>query len=333
MKVYLSNEVKSKSYHFTYRLRRNISHIYTSLSIDVIDKINMAFDFAHFVDISQKKEINYVKDVLKKKVIFSYFVQKASSKVESISQLKIPLEDKRVLNKCDLIFVSCQADKMVLIANEVNVPIEILAPGIREERFTEISEIEKSAFFKYASLIEKEKFALGLISYKNEQDIKDLITISKGLQNIKLFIFGPKTGLFSLSWKIRKLIKKAPKNLIFKSYVNQDVFKSAMLESKFFIVTRESEKEILTILEAMITKTQIFTFNNHYTGDFLIDNVNCILSLNGEDMVKDIVNYMEKGNNSTIEEAYKQAKKLNFEEISKEAKRFLDKYVDLKICQ
>ena len=106
-----------------------------------------------------------------------------------------------------------------------------------------------------------------------------------------------------------------------------------MLESKFFIATREGEKEILTLLEAMITKTQIFTFNNHYTGDFLIDNVNCILSLNGEDMAKSILAYLEGGVNSTVENAYIQVKKFNFKEISKEVKSLLDKYIDLKISQ
>ena len=71
MKVFLSSEVKSKSYHFIYRIRRNLSHIYSSLSIDIVDKINSNFDFAHFIDISQKKEIAYVKDDLKKKIVFS----------------------------------------------------------------------------------------------------------------------------------------------------------------------------------------------------------------------------------------------------------------------
>ncbi|MDD7736298.1 MAG: glycosyltransferase [Bacilli bacterium] len=332
MKVYLSHKNKAQFLHICYRLNRDLSTLYYLKGIDYCEDIKQDFDFAHFIDISQKNEIIYVKDILKKKVIINYFVNKKLSKNESLSDIVIPFEDKRILNKCDLVLVSCQADKMILIANEIKSPIEILPLPVKEERFTNISSLEKSSFFQYAGLVKEEKFALALVSYKNYQDIQDLIDLANLVTNIKFFVFGPSIKHYKLPLKIKSAINNAPKNIVFKSFVNEDIFKSAMLLSSFFIVTREADKEVMTILEAMITKTQIFTYNTHFTGDLLIDNENCLLAFSSNEMALLINKYL---NNeiSTIDKAYQIAKNNSYENSSEKLKQILEKYIDLNLPQ
>ena len=332
MKVYLSQKNKSNSFHICYRLNRDLSTLYYLNGIDYTEDIKQDFDFAHFVDISQKNEIIYVKDIKRKKVIIDYFVNKKLSKNQTLSDIIVPFEDKRILNKCDLVLVSCQADKMILIANEIKAPIEILPLPLKEERFTKISPLEKSSFIQYAGLVKDELFSLALVSYKNYQDIQDLIDLANLVKNVKFFVFGPNIKHYKLPLKIKKAIKKAPRNIVFKSFVNEDIFKSAMLLSKFFIVTREADKEVMTILEAMITKTQIFTYSNHLTGDLLIDNENCLLAYSPSEMATLIEKYL---NNeiSTIDKAYQNGKNYNYEKSSKSLKQILEKYIDLNLPQ
>ncbi len=325
MKVFLCRDFNSTFYHVNARLHRDLESLYYLMGIDVTTNEEQHFDFAHFVDISQKSKILYVKERLKKKVILNYFVNKKNSNSLENSYL-IPFEDKRILNKVDLIIVSCQADKMTLILNDIKTNIEIMTPSVKEERFTKINELEKNSFFQYAGLLKNEEFALAVVNYKNYQDIFDLISLSEKLPELSFFVFGPKIK-FSTPRKIKKMIKNAPRNIKFKTIINEDLFKSAMLLSKFYIVTRESEGEVITILEAMITKTQLLTFNTHLNGDVLKDNVNCILSNDIDQMKENIVNYLN-GKISTIDEAYKYAKECNYLNSSQNLKNILDQYID-----
>lgn len=325
MKVYLCNEFKSDINHISHRLYRDLVSLYYLMGIDVVTSNEQNFDFAHFVDMSKKNEIIYVKERLKKKVIVNYFVNKKLTRTDGISDIVISFEEKRVLNRVDLVIVSCQADKMILIANEIKTPIEIMTPPIKEERFTNISELEKNSFYQYAGIVKNEQFALSVVNLKNYQDVFDLVELARKLSDLRFFVFGPKIKIRTAG-RIKKLIKTAPRNFIYKSYLNEDLFKSAMLHSKFFIVTRETEGELLTILEAMITKTQIFTFNTHLTGDVLIDNINCILSINAEDMGNQITKYLDN-NISTTEEAYLFAKECDYSKCSLQLKSILENYI------
>lgn len=331
MKVYLGKNFKSNFYQIYFRLHRDYSSLYYINGIDVTTNIEDSFDFAHIIDVSQRKEINYVKDKLKKKVVVNYFVNKKLSKAQNVTDIVIPFEDRRILNKCDLVIVSCQADRMILAANEIKTPIEIITPPVKEERFTKVSELEKNAFFQYGGLVKTDQFALANVSYKHEQDVIDLIDLANELKNYRFFVFGPRITMSTLK-KIKKLIKSAPENIKFKTYVNEDLFKSAMLLANFYIVTREAEGELIHILEAMITKTQIFMYHTHLTGDVLNDNVNCIHAINSKDMAEKIQSFIDK-KDSTIQEAYEFAKECNYENCSLILKRILENYIDLEYIQ
>ena len=318
MKIYLCDKIASTFYHVGHRLYRDLATLYYLQGIDITTNIEERFDYAHFLDISQRKEILHVKDRLKKKVVIDYFVDKKKTKNIGLSEVSIPLEDRRILNKCDLVIVCCQADKMILISNNVKTPIEIMPLPVSEERFSNISNLEKNAFIQYAGLVKNEEFAIAMTNYKDSQDIQDLIELATRIKNMKFFVFGPRRGFFTTPKKIQHLVKKAPSNIIFKSYTSEDIFKSAMLFSKFFIATRNANVELLTALEAMITKTQIFTYNTHYIGDVLVDNDNCLLACSSEEMASLIQNYNEE--TSTVENAYELAKKCSYDSSSETLK-------------
>ena len=332
MKVFLSkNFITNSPKYILFRLHRDYSAIYYINGIDVTKHIGGNYDFAHFLSIKEKKDIYYVKDKLNKKVVVNYFVDKHLSTKQGISEVIIPVEEKKILEKCDLIIVSCQVDKMILVANGITTHIEVVTPPVKEEKFTTISDLEKNSFFKYGGLVKNDQIGLALVNYKNVKDIEDLIYIAGELKQYKFFVFGPKLKKLG-SWKIKGLIKKAPTNLKFKSYVDEDIFKSAMLLSSFFIVTRELEGELITILEAMVTKTPIFTFHSHFTGDVLNDNVNCIHALNKEEMAKKIINSLNSCE-KIVDEAYRFAMSNNYETCGKILKQLLTKYVDLDLSQ
>lgn len=331
MKVFLSKNFKTESDQIYLRLHRDLSAIYYINGVDVTSHIEANYDFAHFVNISCKKDILFVKEKLKKKVIVNYFIDKHTAKKDNVSEILIPNDEKKLLNKCDLIIASCQADKMILIANEIKTPIEVVTPPVKEEKFSRISGLEKNSFFKYAGLMKNDSFALSMVNYKNIQDVQDLIVLANELKTYKIFVFGPRLKLFR-NLKIKKQIRKAPKNIYFKTYINEDLFKSALLLSNFFIVTRESEGEIITILEAMITKTQIMTYHSHFIGDVLNDNVNCIHVTDSKELANKIKQCEEFGF-PTIEEGYSFAKKSNYETCGQNLKQILEKYIELDFSQ
>lgn len=328
MKIYLCNKIKPNINYYGYRLLRDLNHLYFLRGVDITNDIDSKFDYAHFVDISQKKEIYYVRDVLKKKVAVDYFVNKRKNKNIGLSEIVIPLEDKKILNKCNLIIVSCNADKMILLANDIKTPIEVMPLPVNEERFTHVSDLEKNSFFQYAGLLKGERFALSTTNYKDLKDIKNLVEIAEKVKNVRFFVFGPKRGIFNTPLSIKNAIDSAPSNIVFKTFVDEDIFKSAMLLSSFFIATSNADLEILTVLEAMITKTQIFTFTSHYMGDVLIDNRNCLCGYSSSEVVN-LINKFLQNEISTVDQAYQYAKKHSYQECSEILEKILLNYVEL----
>jgi glycosyltransferase involved in cell wall biosynthesis len=191
--------------------------------------------------------------------------------------------------------------------------------------------LEKNSFFQYAGLVKNDQFGLALVNYKSKEEIQDLIYLADNLKQYKFFVFGPRISKFK-GCSIKRLIKKAPDNIKFKTYVDEDVFKSAMLLSSFFVVTKELEGELVTILEAMVTKTPVFTFSTHFNGDVLNDNVNCICASNKEEMVEKI-NANISNNQSVLEEAYSFSRISDYQTCGSILKQLLLKYVDLDLSQ
>lgn len=332
MKVYLCDKISKRVNHFGYRLLRDLTHLYFLKGVDITNNIESKFDYAHFIDISQRKEILYVRDILKRKVAVDYFVNKKKNKNSGLSEVTIPFDDRKILNKCNLVIVSCNADKMILIANDIKTPIEVMPLPINEERFTHVSDLEKNSFFQFAGLLKDDLFGIATSTYKDLKDVQNLVEIAKRSKNLKIFVFGPKISFFKTPHSIRNAIKKAPNNIRFRSFINEDLFKSAMLLSKFYIAPSNADLEILTVLEAMITKTQIFTFNSHYLGDILIDNKNCLYGCNPTEIVSQINSFLSN-DISTVDEAYEYAKKNSYHSSSEILERILLNYVELDNSQ
>jgi hypothetical protein len=89
-----------------------------------------------------------------------------------------------------------------------------------------------------------------------------------------------------------------------------------VLLAKFFVITKESNCEILNIFDAEISKTQIVSISSREIGDVLINGQNCLIEDTAEKLSLEIQKVMNQ-EKSTIEEGFKQAQKEAYPIIAK----------------
>lgn len=307
MKIFINSEFKGDFVQAEYRIRRNLVSIYKLLDYEVVDIIDETVDIAQFIGVdSCKDKINACLDKYKMKVIVNYFID--NKHYDKKGKAKIPFDEKKILNKVNLVIVPSENDKKVLLANEITTRIEVVTPGANMSKFENLTELERDSFLRYSGMVKGEPYVLSLVSYKNEEDILDLITLAKRVPYLKFYVFGPNLGFFKIKHKILRLITFAPRNLKFRSFVNEDLYKSAMLLAKFFVVTKESNCEILNILDAEVSKTQLVTISSRGIDDTLIDKENCIVEDTAEKLSLDIQKAMNC-EGCTVEQGFKFAQK------------------------
>jgi hypothetical protein len=315
MKIFINSGFKGDFVQTEYRIRRNLVSIYKLLDYEVVDTIDETVDVAQFIGVeSFKDKINTCLDKYKMKVIVNYFID--NKYYDKKGDVKIPFDEKKILNKVNLVIVPTENEKKALEANEITSRIEVVTPGANLNKFENLSDLEKDSFLRYSGMIKGEPYAIAITSYKNTDDVLDLITLAKRVPYLKFYVFGPNLGFFRTKHKIMRLIAFAPKNIKFRSFVNEDLYKSAVLLAKFFVITKESNCEILNIFDAEISKTQIVSISSREIGDVLINGQNCLIEDTAEKLSLEIQKVMNQ-EKSTIEEGFKQAQKEAYPIIAK----------------
>jgi glycosyltransferase involved in cell wall biosynthesis len=298
-----------------YRIRRNLVSIYELLGYEVTDELDETVHIAQFIGVENNKEnISLCAEKYKINTIINYFID--SSVFNKNGEAKLSFEDKKYLNKANLVIVPTEFDKKILLENEITTRIEIVSPGINLSKFTKLSDIEKESFLKYSGLIKGEPFVLAVSRFKCEKDIQDIALLARRLPYLKFYVFGPGISLFKTSHKILRQLPFLPKNMMLKSYINEDFYKSAVLLAKFMYITRDTNCDILNILDGKLSKTQIITINSIEANKSLIDGVNCICK-DSPGLLSLEMQKVMSGEYSTIDEAYKEIQNESYELISK----------------
>jgi 1,2-diacylglycerol-3-alpha-glucose alpha-1,2-glucosyltransferase len=229
------------------------------------------------------------------------------------------------LNSATLVIVPTTSGKTILTHLGVTTPIEELSEGIIKARYNHEHEIEKGIFPRYFGYNPARPLVIANGRYSKESGLPDYIEIARKFPQVDFYYFGPQPTRWSF-WYFKKEYRHAPSNVHLKKTVHEDVYRSALLNAKAFMLPGHYTAGTVSLLDPMMARVQIIARDEAVYPDFLIDKQNGYVAGSNYDLEKILEKYLSGELPSTIETAYKKALELDLEKI---APRLKDIYESL----
>ena len=340
MKVLVSFQPNRKVTDFEgARLRKTIKGALEMVGVDYTTSIVDKYDVVHLISPEDENKMNDAKENNIPVVVSacyceddpeaSYFEHKSN---DGIRTTKVSDKALRFLNKADLVLVPSRSVRDFLVDSGVTSDISISLPGINMSRFDFSREDEKTIFYRYFREDPKKKLVIGLGEYDSAMDgINSFINAAKLCPDAMFYYIGRETipGIYN-SFKIKKLISSAPKNLKYISVLPDDIYRSALLNAQLFVLPGYKTAGVVSIMDAMAAKCQIVARKQAVYSDFLKDGKTAYLGEFSETLSSLVKDYLNGKLKPTIEEAYKEVSKCNLQVVGEQLRWFYLEQINIK---
>ncbi|MBO5524914.1 MAG: glycosyltransferase [Roseburia sp.] len=155
----------------------------------------------------------------------------------------------------DVILTPTEYSKRLLESYGLQKPIYSISNGVDTEQFYS-SAARREAFRKKYHLSEAEPVVISVGHMIERKGILDYIALARELPDVRFFWFGH-TKSWLLPGKVREAIKRAPSNLIFAGYIEQEELKNAYCGADLFAFLSREETEGIVVLEALASEIPV----------------------------------------------------------------------------
>lgn len=318
------------------RLRKCIKGALEIAGVNYTTYIGDEYDVAHFISPKDEGKINEVISNDIPVVISALYCESdpSASWLDYRSNKKgertISLSPKnlRILNKATLILVPSEGAKKFLIESGVTKDIEVVSSGVNLSRFDFSRSDEKEIFYRYYGEEKNKKLVVILGDYSHMDGINSVIRLASKCKNQLFYYFGP--SISGCSFRIKRMIKKSPKNIKFRTIPNDDIYRSALINASIFMYPGYKTIGYVSILEAMASKCQLVIRNQPLFKDLVVDGVNGYV-VNYSETLTSVVNDCLEGKIHNIGEiAHKNASEHSLECIAEKIKWFYQQAINTK---
>lgn len=313
MKVLVTFEPKDSMDNFEgARLRKTIKGSLEHHNIEYTSNLLDSYDVAHFMSVEDEKKIDVAKEKDIPVIVSALYCEDdpAASFLDFKNRdgekmISLKAKALKVLNKADLVLVPTDTARNLLLDNGVTADIQVCLPGINLSRFDLSRDDEKEIFYRYMGEDKNKKIVLAVGEYSGNMDgINALINAAKKCPNVVFYFVGSDEKVKN-TWKVKRVLKKAPKNLKFKGILPDDVYRSALMNSSLFVFTGYSPVGIITLFDAMGSKTQLIIRKQALYPELFEDNEAAYIAEYSETITSLIKDYLENKIQPTIENAHK----------------------------
>lgn len=304
--VYFNQNSKSESFEGV-RLVKNIKGALSLNNIAYAKHIIDSYDLIHFISLDDELKINDAKEA-GIPVVFSALSCESDDQAKILTEKKdgYSLSNKalRVLNKVDVVLVSDEASKKVLIDNGVKTDIKVVSAGVNLSRFEFVGPLEDEIFYKYYRLEKDQKYIVSIGTYDDREKRKLLYEIAERCPKYKFFYFGIESLV-----KLTRLGHKIPSNLKLYPLTNSEIYCSMMKKASCYLAFDNDKHAPITLLDVAASKTPIVALSPTGLNEELLNNLHAFKG-NNADEVSDIINKVLSNEiQPPIDEAYEYAKK------------------------
>ncbi len=305
------------------RLRKTLKGACEVADISWVDSPREEVDVAHFLS---PLDHALLKDKKKEMVpcVVSAFYAEDDPRASFLSRSSKPRLTKKafaMLEDADLILVPSERMKTFLSSVGITVRAEVLDPAVRINRFSNTAD-EAKIFRRYFRIRPEEKIVVATGTYYDKKAFNSIKKAVKACPNLSFYFFGStynndRLGLFRF---IRGFGK--PRNLHFQNIVQDDIYRSALMNSLAYIATDSSRPSAIGPMEAFASKTQVVAFESARANPLLIEGESCYFFKTPEEMGSYLSSLNSGIAESTIISAYAIAKSHNLIHHGDRLKKF-----------
>ncbi len=310
------------------RVRKTLKGACEVADISWVDSPREKVDVAHFLSPSDHA---LLKEKKKEGVpcVVSAFYAEDDPRAGFLTKREKPKLTKRslaMLNEADLILVPTERLKQFAKDSGVTTNIEVLEPAVRINRFSNTA-AEAKIFRRYFGVRPEEKIVVATGTYYDKKAFNSIKKTVKACPNLSFYFFGAtysndRLGLFRF---IRGFGK--PHNLHFQNIVQDDIYRSALMNSVAYIATDSSRPNAIGPMEAFASKTQVVAFEAARSNSLLVEGETCYFFKTPEEMGKYLSSLNSGIAESTIVSAYEIAKSRNLIHHGKKLKKFYNNLI------
>ncbi len=236
----------------------------------------------------------------------------------------------KALNYASLIFVPSEGAKAFLKDEGVEATIVACPCAVNQARFKFDKDIEKELFWRYFQREPSKEMIICTGEYDNPDAVETFVQVAKRFPSVDFYFFGQEKKWFSLPRLVKKLIRRKPKNTYFNPLIPDDVYRSGMMNALAYILPGYTMSGVVTLMDAMASKTQIIALNKTIFKDEIIDGETGYVCLSGMDLINTLTKFLNKEIPSTVEKAYQIAMDLPLEKLGIFLKNHYEHLIEIK---
>ena len=212
----------------------------------------------------------------------------------------------RVLNNADLVLVPAEYAKADLRKAGVVTQIEVAEPSVNLDRFAETN-LEREIFPRYFGIRPNDFIAVSTGEFSDGETIARIKELAACCPEIQFYFFGS-TRRQSPRLPVRFHSPLIPKNLHFKSIVQDDVYRSALMRSSVYVSLHPHRANVVGVLEAFAAKKQVVALESETQNPWLVHEKTGFLFPDVKSMGEYLSSLYSKNAPSTIMAAFAIAK-------------------------
>ena len=312
------------------RLRKTIKGALEINNIEYTTREVDRYDIAHFISPMDENKINSCLENHIPVVLSALYCE---SDLEASYLEYVTKKDKRtvvltpraekVLNKVNLVLVPTKEAKEFLVESGIRTPIEVVTTGVNLSRFNFLREDEKDIFYRYYREKREKRLVVSIGSYDNVDGVSAFIKTAKLNPDCLFYYFAQRN--VKLNFKYRMIIRKSPKNCHFVDIPEDDIYRSALINSDLFMYNGYDTAGIVSILEAMAAQTEIVIRNQPLFADILVNEKTCYIGQYSETLTAIACDYLDDKIYPTKEEAFKYASTQGIDVVGERLKDIYEK--------
>ena len=318
------------------RLRKTIKSALELSNISYTDTPMDDFDVAHFIYPVDDSVLDELKERNVPIVVSALYCEDdpSASYIEYKNKdgnRKYSIKSKfiKFLEKANLILVPNEESKEILVNEGVGSRIEICPPGINFARFDFSRDDEKDIFYRYFNCDRDKKIALSIGDSSSELDgLSVILNAAKVCEDVNFYYFAKSERGYHRSRKVKKIVKKLPRNVFFSNLLPDDVYRSGLLNADVYLHPGYRPVGVISLCEAMAAKCQVIVRKSDNVSSFCTDQENSYVASYSETLSSIIKDYFEGKIKPTISKAYKDVSKNTIKAFGKELEKYYQELIN-----
>lgn len=309
--IYFKPKEKFDNFEGT-RLRKTLKGALEINNIEYTSEYVDRYDIAHFITPNDESKINACLENGIPVVMSALYCEsdlEASyleyDKKNEKRTIKLSPKAERTLNKVNLVLVPTKEAKKFLIDSGITTQIEVVPTGVNISRFNYLRDDEKEVFYRYYREDKNKKLIISIGSYDNVDGVSAFIKTAKLNPNCAFYYFAQHNT--KLNFKLKLAIRRSPKNCHFVNIPEDDIYRSALVNSTLFMYNGYDTAGIVSILEAMAAKTEIIIRNQPLFSGLLVNEETCHIGQYSETLTAIACDYLNEKIYPTKDKAFEYA--------------------------